>query len=236
MRARRELRVAVLLCLLGAAVVLLAAGRTWTAVDVPAGPLAGARTARLTGAELVPGVRALGLVGLAGVVALAATRRTGRAVVGVVLLLTGAAVVAAVLAPDLAAATMRAEAVSGRVRTTAWPALTAVGGGLLAAAGVLTAVRGRSWSALGSRYEAPARPATGAATPQSASEPAQSAASQPSPDPQPASQPSPASEPASDSPESAGRLLWEALDRGEDPTANLGTLAGAPADREADRT
>jgi uncharacterized membrane protein (TIGR02234 family) len=30
--------------------------------------------------------------------------------------------------------------------------------------------------------------------------------------------------------------LWEALDRGEDPTANLGTLAGPPADREADRT
>lgn len=46
--------------------------------------------------------------------------------------------------------------------------------------------------------------------------------------------------PTAPAPEPAGPLtekgLWEALDRGEDPTANLGTLAGPPADREADRT
>jgi uncharacterized membrane protein (TIGR02234 family) len=201
-RSRRELSTAVLLCLVGAFVVLVAAGRAWTSVEVPAGPLADARTATRTGADLVPGVRALGLVGLAGVVALAATRRTGRTLVGGVLLLTGAGVVAAVLGADLATATVRTEGLEGAVTMTAWPWLTATGGGLLAAAGLLTTLRGRSWSALGRRYEAPATAATATAAPQ----------------------------------EPTGRGLWEALDRGEDPTATLGTLAGPPADREADRT
>lgn len=201
MTARPGLRTAVLLCLVGAFAVLVTVGRVWTSVEVPADPLAEGRTATRTGAELVPGVRALGLVGLAGVVALAATRRTGRTVVGVLLLLTGTGVVAAVLAPDLGAQTLPAEAATGKVATTVWPWLTAAGGLLLAAAGLLTVVRGRSWAALGQRYEAPAAVGT-AAAPQEPTE----------------------------------RSLWEALDRGEDPTANLGTLAGAPADREADRT
>ena len=92
------------------------------------------------------------------------------------------------------------------VTTTAWPWATAAGGLLLTLAGLLTVVRGPSWPALGQRYEAPATPAPTA----------------------PASQ-----EPTGPLTEKG---LWEALDRGEDPTASLGSLAGAPADREADRT
>jgi uncharacterized membrane protein (TIGR02234 family) len=197
--ARRGLRAAVLLCLVGAFVVLVTAGRAWTSAEVPAGPLADARTATRSGADLVPGVRALGLVGLAGVVALAATRRTGRTLVGLVLLATGAGVLLSVLSADLTTAGRRLDGLPDEVpvTVTAWPWCTAAGGLLLAAAGLLTAVRGRSWSVLGRRYEAPA-----AAAPQEPTE----------------------------------RSLWEALDRGEDPTANLGTLAGPPADREADRT
>jgi len=202
MSSGRELRTAVLLCTVGALVVLAAAGRVWTSVEVPAGPLADARTATRTGTDLVPGVRALGLVGLAGVVALAATRCTGRTVVGVVLALTGVGVVAAVLGTDLTAAALRDEAVTGAVATTAWPPLTAAGGALLAAAGALTGLRGRSWPALGQRYEPPVSDAASVPAPQAPTE----------------------------------RSLWEALDRGEDPTANLGTAAGPPADREADRT
>jgi len=203
-RSRSGLRTAVLLCLAGAVIVLVAAGRTWVSVEVGAGPLTEARTDARTGTDLVPGVSALGLVGLAGVVALAATRRVGRAVVGVVLALTGAGVVAAVLTADLAGAAADVDGPS-RVDVTAWSWTTASGGVLLAAAGVLTVLRGRSWPALGRRYEAPA----GAAVPAPAQAP---------------------TEPLTE------KGLWEALDRGEDPTANLGTLAGAPADREADRT
>jgi uncharacterized membrane protein (TIGR02234 family) len=197
---RRELSAAGLLCLLGAVLVLVAAGRTWTSLDVPAGPLAEAREVASSGTVLVPGVPALGLAGLAGVVALAATRRAGRVVVGVVLLLVGAGTFAAVLLPDLTSATLRAQGAEGRVTTSAWPSVTAAGGLLVAAAGGLTVLRGRSWPALGQRYETPA-------------------AVEQVPTP-------PASE----------RSLWEALDRGEDPTDTLGSPTGLPADREADRT
>ena len=213
MSRRSLLPAAVLLCLSGAFLVLVGSGRRWTSLALPAGPLGDLRDVTLTGADLAPGVSALGLVGLAGVVALAATRRTGRVAVGAVLLLAGAGVVAAVLVPDLTAATLRSAPTAGQdaadagdVRTTAWPAVTAAGGLLLAAAGLLTALRGRSWPALGARYDAPARSAQGRGT-------------------------APRTEPVR--PE---RSLWEALDRGEDPTATLGSTAGPPADREADRT
>ena len=208
MTGRRGLRTAVLLCLVGAFVVLATVGRVWTSAEVPAGPLADARTVTRSGADLVPGLRALGLVGLAGVVALAATRRVGRAVVGLVLLATGAGVLLSVLTADVLTAARRLDGLADQVpvTTTAWAWATAAGGLLLTLAGLLTVVRGRSWPALGQRYEAPATPAPTA----------------------PASQ-----EPTGPLTEKG---LWEALDRGEDPTANLGTLAGAPADREADRT
>ena len=204
MRSRRELTTAVLLCLLGASVVLVAAGRAWAVVQVAAGPITEAGTVAHPGTDLVPGVTALGLLGLAGVVALAATRRTGRTLVGLVLLATGAGVLFAVVG---ALGTVAAEELPGqtgadRVDLTAWPWVTAVGGLLLLAAGLLTAAHGRSWPVLGQRYDAPA----GTAAPQAPAE------------------------------QLTEKGLWEALDRGEDPTANLGTLAGPPADREADRT
>lgn len=204
MTSRRGLTTACVLCLLGAFVVLVAAGRSWALVEVAAGPLTAARTDVHTGSDVVPGVSALGLLGLAGVVALAATRRTGRTLVGVVLLATGAGVVAAVLS---ALGTVAAEELPGQTgadasQVTAWPFVTVAGGLLLLVAGLLTVVAGRSWPALGQRYEAPAAEAA----PQGPSEPL------------------------------TEKGLWEALDRGEDPTANLGTLAGPPADREADRT
>ena len=203
MSSRRGLSTAVLLCLVGASVVLGAAGRSWASVEIPAGPLADARTDTHTGTEIVPGLSALGLVGLAGVVALAATRRTGRILVGLVLLATGGGVVAAVLS---AYRTTVAEELPGQpgdavAQLTVWSPVTAVGGVLLLAAGALNVARGRSWAALGQRYEA--RPVA----------PPAAAAQQPT-----------------------ERSLWEALDRGEDPTANLGSSAGSPADREADRT
>lgn len=213
MSARRELATAVLLCLAGASLVLLGAGRAWTTVDLPAGPLTGGSVVPLPGSALVPGVRALGLVGLAGVVALAATRRTGRVVVGVLLLLGGAGVVAAALGPDLTAASLRSDQVAASgavgpaapVTTTAWPAVTALGGLVLALAGLLTVLRGRSWPALGARYEPPAGGAGRSGPPSAAGAPTE-------------------------------RSLWEALDRGEDPTDTLGPSPVTRPTGEADRT
>lgn len=159
-----------------AGVALLASGGDWVTGTVTAPPPLPAQDVS-AGA---PGpVRALGLVVLAGVPALFATRRTGRAVVGVLLVLAGAAavaVVADVLLDPAGALVDDASAVS----TTARPLLALAGAVLAVLAGALTASRGRSWAALGRRYDAPAaRPA-----------------------------------PASSEPPA----LWDALDRGEDPT------------------
>jgi uncharacterized membrane protein (TIGR02234 family) len=192
---------AVLLCLVGAFLVLVGAGRVWASVRVQSGPISGVRVVSVPGAEVVAGVRALGLVGLAGVPALVATRRVGRLVVGALLVLTGAGVVVAALGADVGAAAAR-EAASistgppamAAIRQTVWSSVTAAGGVLLVLAGLLTVLRGTSWPGLGQRYEAPA--AAPAAAP---------------------------------SPGLAERGLWEALDRGEDPTG--GTGAADPGTR-----
>ncbi len=192
MTARRELTAAVLLCLVGALLVLLAAGNPWSRVDVAATGLAPVRSVAVDGNDVQPGVRALALVGLAGVVAVAATRGAGRTAVGVVLAAVGLGAVAAVLGADSAPALVARVAEGGgqagdAVRATAWPPVAVVGGVLVTAGGAVIAVRGRRWAALSARYDAPAARA----------------------------QQEPDSEASGSRQE---RSLWEALDRGEDPT------------------
>lgn len=180
---------AALLCLAGAFLVLVGVGNAWVLVDVAGGPLLPARSVPVTGGDLAGGLRALGLVGLAGVPALAATRGRGRQAVGLLLLLTGLAVALVVARLELTGLRLDGRALisdpvreaggthGAAARATGWPYATACGGLLVAAAGLLMTLRGRRWSALGRRYDAP-------------------------------SEPRPAGE----------RDLWEALDRGEDPT------------------
>lgn len=193
---RREVAVAVALCLAGAAVVLLAAGRPWARAVVaesglPRVPLA--PSGRSAGS--VAG--ALGLVGLAGVVALAATRRTGRILTGVVLLLAGLGVAAdGVNRAGRPGASLRTAATAAAgvrdphlaaVSATPWPWVSVGGGLLILAAGFLTVVRGRRWAVLSAKYDAPAaRP--------------------------------PAGQPSAPSGREPEVVLWDALDRGDDPT------------------
>lgn len=184
----REPAAAVLLDLVGAALVLLAAGRPWARGVLEQAPLPPVGLAP-SGRNLAPVAAALGLVGLAGVVALLATRGAGRVATGVLLVLAGAAVMAASVHVGLdlpRAVRPAAERISGvpgasvaGIRMTIWPRVSAVGGALLCGAGVLTAVRGRRWTTLSARYDAPGtdRPVG----------------------PEPAA-------------------IWDALDRGEDPT------------------
>lgn len=155
MTPRRELAYTVLLCVVGAGLALFAASRTWAVEVVPRpAPLPPARTPQAGG----PLLSALAVAALAGAGALPATRGRARTALGVLLVAAGVGIVAAA-APSLPAG---------------WPALCALGGGAVAAAGALAVVRGRRWSGMGTRYER-AAPVTG-----------------------------------SD--------LWDALDRGEDPT------------------
>ncbi|MCW2681625.1 MAG: Trp biosynthesis associated, transrane protein Oprn/Chp [Frankiales bacterium] len=186
---RREPLLAALLCLLGSFLVLVAVGREWALIDLLGSGLLPARELGVRGSDLVPGVRALGLVALAGVVAIPATKRWGRTVVGVLLALVGAGVVVATyrVHSDLfvtvtgSAVVREAGGNAGDTMTeTVWPYVCAFGGILVAAAGLLVVARGRRWAAMGRRYDPPA--AKTAVPP-------------------------------------AERDLWEALDRGDDPTA-----------------
>lgn len=185
MTSRRELQLAVLLCLLGSAVVLLAGSQTWVTLQDNQQLTIAAVRSSVPGSTLVPAALALGYVGLAGVVALAATKRWGRTVVGVLVLVAGVGVVVVVaraLQDGIAAAALEeaCDGTCGVASRVAWAWLTLAGGVLLAVSGALVTVRGRRWAALSSSYAPPA-----------------SRAQQP---------------PATD------KGVWDALDRGEDPT------------------
>jgi uncharacterized membrane protein (TIGR02234 family) len=197
MTARRELRLAVLLCLLGSALVLYAVDRTWFSVAEGQQVSIDAVRTVVKGHRIVSGAQALGYVGLAGVVALAATRRTGRVLVGLLVLSAGVGVVV-VIARALGAGL--SERGVGALRpggcgvgsggclaaftdpkvSAGWAWLALAGGVLLALSGLLVTVRGRRWAALSSSYSPPAARAV--------------------------------------EPPVTDKGVWDALDRGEDPT------------------
>ncbi|MEU6345413.1 TIGR02234 family membrane protein [Streptomyces sp. NPDC046977] len=195
---RRSMAVALAGGALGAALVLLAAGKTWQhgfAGAAGAGVAVHADGSQVTA---VPG--ALALVGLASLVAVFAVRGAARRVVSALLALCGAgALLAALLTTgDASSLDAAAAAASGLTRatatdtaTTAWPAVSVVGGALLLLAGVTAVLRAAAWPGMSSRYErdggAAARPA-GARKARTAD--------------------------GEERPED----IWKALDRGEDPT------------------
>jgi uncharacterized membrane protein (TIGR02234 family) len=206
---RRSLALMLLFAVVGASVVLLAAGRTWSRGQVAFQGSAihvSATGAQTTG---VPG--ALALVALASAVAVFAVRGFGRRLVGVLLALAGAAALAvcvtaatgsAELNRKAAAAVGLSHADATGVTHSAWPWLGVVGGVLLVLAGLLVITRGRDWPGMSSRYEAPERRRVGRSGPAAARSAAASAARSTA-----------AAEPATPAD------FWKALDRGEDPTA-----------------
>ncbi|MEU5905683.1 Trp biosynthesis-associated membrane protein [Micromonospora sp. NPDC047467] len=182
---RRQLTYAVLLGLVGAALALWAATRSWSVeLTVRPAPLPPVREVR-SGAALLPWLPALALVALAGGGAVLATRGWLRRIVGVLLGVLGLAVAVGGgygLVADLDGVVSRQ-----------WPALCLLGGLLAAVGGGWTALRGDAWPAMGARYERPTRTVT---------ESESAAVAPPGP--------------------MAGRRTteaWDALDRGEDPTA-----------------
>lgn len=194
MSPKRELGTAVGAVLAGATLAVLGAGRAWLSGSAAAGPGLPVIELAPTGRALAPGVVALSLVALAGLLALAGTRGRGRVGVGIVVALAGAGV--AVLAGTSGAvgdveatAYERASAALGTsapsvtgVAGTPWPLVTSAAGALVAAGGVLISLRGPRWAGLGRRFE------------------------------------SSASAPAPAEPGPGERRIWDALDRGEDPS------------------
>ncbi|MFF6955993.1 TIGR02234 family membrane protein [Streptomyces sp. NPDC088197] len=196
--ATRVLAVALACGVIGASVVLLAAGKTWARGTVAFGQ--GTLPVHATGSQATALPGALALVGLAALVAVFAVRRIGRYVVSGLLTLSGLGVVVVVLARRAATGALneRAAAASGLTRataghtsTTGWPLVAVAGGVLLLLAGLLALRYGHAWPAMSSRYDRPgSRPSLRGRA---------------------------AAAPAPIDPDRA-EDLWKALDRGEDPT------------------
>jgi uncharacterized membrane protein (TIGR02234 family) len=167
---RRERLLVLAFGVVGAAIALLAATRSWLLVTV-ADPLAGNGRLHPHGSDVAALVPAAALVALAGAVAAVTMRRVGRQVAGLLLVAAGAGIAAAtgrVMADPRAAIEQVLRDATGRTGNVAatadvsggWPYLALVGGLLVVLAGALTVVRGRAWSGLSSRYEPPAEAAS----------------------------------------------------------------------------
>jgi hypothetical protein len=173
MSPRRDLAVTVAECAAGALVALLATSRTWRVV-AGAGPVP-LPSQKVTGAGVLPWAPAVALVGLAGAGALLATRDRVRALLGVLLMVTGL--------PLAIGGTYVAAAGRGQ---PFWSALCGLSGLLVGHAGLRALLRSASWPALGSRYERPV------------AEPVEYV--------------------ERGGPSRSDVAMWDALDRGEDPT------------------
>lgn len=191
MRDRAQFALTLLLDVIGAGGALLIATRHWQDVTVSRQRPFGDVVTGLAGRTIDAAPTALGLVALAGVVAVLATKGVWRRQVGVIVALAGAALAwrsvegfGALSARGAAALLPAARGDAGTVTrvavTTAWPVLSAVCGVLVVVAGVLVAWRGHRWAAMSARYEAPASPEEQSAR--------------------------------------ANASLWQALERGDDPT------------------
>ncbi|NML49662.1 TIGR02234 family membrane protein [Streptomyces sp. R302] len=157
---RRSLALALLLGALGATVVLLSAGQIWA--EGTASVAGGTVPVEADGGTVTGVPTALAIVGLAALVALFAVRRAGRTLVAGLLALSGAgAALAAFLgASDSAALDAEAARISGDTAAavaglthTAWPYVAAAGALLILVAGLFALRYGKSWPAMGGRYE-----------------------------------------------------------------------------------
>lgn len=143
----------------GAVGCIVLAGATWGTAEVTG--VLGTDQVRITGSELVPIAEAAGWLGLAAVVAIHAARGFGRAVVGALLAVAGVAVAAwagwrAVSLDTAVETATTGDAVPTLISTNPAAAIaTAAAGALVAAAGLLTVLRGSRWPAMGRKYERP---------------------------------------------------------------------------------
>jgi len=167
-RARAEFALALLLDLLGAALTLIFATRTWQTITVsreaPLHPL----SLDLTGRKIDSLPTALALVALAGVVALLATRGVWRRIVGVLLALAGVGIVASAIVDRDGVGTTRAQdllqaalpsvgpandSIGIGPVSSVWWVLTLMCGVLIAVAGALVAWRGHRWAGMSAKYD-----------------------------------------------------------------------------------
>lgn len=178
-RTRRPFVVSLLAVVVGGGIALLVSGRSWATAEVTRPRPLPDLSVGLSGRTLQAAVPGLAVVALAGLVALLATRGLARRIVGGVVAVTGVGLVVFALT-GLHVSVGRARSLVIDARTGAaldgtapvqvtqhvvWPLLGAVGGVVVMAGGVLIAIRGADWMALGRRYDAPTAAQTDPAEP-----------------------------------------------------------------------
>ncbi|GAA2753212.1 Trp biosynthesis-associated membrane protein [Amnibacterium kyonggiense] len=164
MTAARERLVVVLGILLAGALAVLASTQTFATAT-----LAGARApVVVAGSAAAPALAPLGIVALALGIALTIAGRAARVVLGAVLVLIGAGVVASALPNVLDDAAGTKDAVVSAIGVTdvapfvlaragtAWPVLGVVAGALAVLLGLVVLVRGARWSTGGRRFRSDA--------------------------------------------------------------------------------
>ncbi|MGH3852954.1 MAG: Trp biosynthesis-associated membrane protein [Pseudonocardiaceae bacterium] len=174
-RSSGALAATVVALVVAAALLGGAAALDWAQLDVQV-PLRGIIQVRVDGSALLPVLGPLATLALAAVAAAMASAGWARWLLGAVLLAAAAPPIVTVSRvadgrwlPGAARAAVELPARSVPLATAALfagPALAAVGGLLLAAAGVTLGVRGHRMPRLGRRYQAPAARARGNVVPQ----------------------------------------------------------------------
>lgn len=165
---RRGYRRALIMLAVGAGLLFLGYAQVWASAVVVQEGLP-SLAVELKGREIQPAGSASAILALAGIAGLVATRRFGRAVTGVLLVLEGVIAVVGALWFG-AGAGNRADVVrlvsekagvdvEADLAVRPWWLVVAVGGLLLVVVGVLAALRGGTWPVMGRRYERE-RPAT----------------------------------------------------------------------------
>jgi uncharacterized membrane protein (TIGR02234 family) len=194
---RRPLALAILGCLAGGALILLAAGRVWARTTLHAAASGGVSRLTVHGHNVAPALPALGIALLALGLAVLAARGVLRRIVGlIVVVLAGADCGLAVTSRSDASSALEhqevgAAGIAVHASANGWWVVALLGGVIAVVAGAAVAIRGERWAAMSSRYDAPA------ASTESSSEPPTESGT--------------AEDPAA--------AAWAALDRGEDPTA-----------------
>jgi len=241
---RQEMALVLLLGAAGAGLVLLASRQGWAHVDTAAPRPLPASVTPVSGQSLVPATGALAVAALAGLAAVLATRRVLRRIAGVALAGFGAGIVASVSAGISAASVLAAAAAGDDSAGTGgasagsttggvgagsgssplagfgghvvfasfpWRALAVVGAIAIVVAGVLVTWRANRLPVMSARFDRPGRAAGQRGRPA----PSGQARGGPADGDQGGSQ--------SASGQRAERAdpaaMWEALNRGEDPTS-----------------
>jgi uncharacterized membrane protein (TIGR02234 family) len=194
MSGRARLAGALGLVLLGGAGALLVSGRAWQTVMAPRARPFTDEVVDVSGRTLEPAVAALGVVALAGVVAVLATRGVARRLVGAALAAAAIAMAWPAVAGLRTVSAQRARSLVSDARTAAgldpahpprvavhlvWPVLTLLCALAVLVGGIAVASWGHRWLVMSARYEAPA-------------------------------------------PQRTHATLWSDLDRGHDPTSEPG--------------